>query len=237
MPSAIPVDRDARVLQLWERAVGLDRWQRDDALLEDAPASPRGLGARNGALLTLRGGLFGRAWTLKSACPACATECEFEIDCQELAANLQGEPAEDGATCDWSGRSLGLRAPTVDDLEAIGRQADRSSAVRALLTRCVVGDFDPADADDSAIEALGRHIEQLDPGAVVAFQLGCPACRHEWSSVLDPGEAVWAELQRAAERTLVEIGALARAYGWTETEVMRLSPLRRAAYLQLVEGS
>ncbi len=43
--------------------------------------------------------------------------------------------------------------------------------------------------------------------------------------------------KRAAEQSLVEVDALARAYGWTEAEIMQLSPTRRAAYLQLVRRS
>ena len=55
--------------------------------------------------------------------------------------------------------------------------------------------------------------------------------------MIDVGAALWAEVQRAAELSLIEIDTLARAYGWSEDEVMRLAPMRRAAYLQIVEGS
>lgn len=231
MRSTALTDRDRKVLDLWERGVGLDRWQRDDALLADD--APRGLGARNAALLALRNTLFDRAWSLTSSCPACGTGCEFEVDSVALAEQLRlpGEPA---VPFEWGGRSLAARAPTVDDLRAISRAADRASAVRALLARCVEGDLDLAAADDGAIDELGQRLERLDPAAVVGFQLNCPACRHEWSAMLDVGEALWSELQRSAERTLGEIDSLARAYGWTEAEVMQLSPTRRAAYLQLV---
>jgi hypothetical protein len=230
-------DREREVLELWERAVGLDRWQRDDALLAAGEATPRGLGARNAALLAVRNALFDRALMLRSSCPSCATQCEFEVDSVTLAEELRSQAVEEAATFDWAGHSVTVRAPTVDDLNAISRQADEATAVRALLARCLAGDFDPADADGVAIEELGRRLERLDPGAVVSFRLRCPACEHDWSAMLDVGEALWIELQRVAERTLTEIDALARAYGWTEAEVMRLSPTRRAAYLQLVGGS
>ena len=234
---SVAADREARVLDLWERAVGLDRWQRDEALLASGQAPPRGLGARNAALLGLRNGLFDGALALKSACPACAAECEFQVDSAALAGELRDQVAERAATFDWHGLSISARPPTIDDLHAVCRQADEASAVRVLLARCLAGDFDPASADETAIEELGRRLERLDPGAVVSFELRCPACAHDWSAMLDVGEALWTELQRAAERTLTEVDALARAYGWTETEVMRLSPTRRAAYLQLVEGT
>jgi hypothetical protein len=234
---SVAADREATVLDLWERAVGLDRWQRDEALLASGQAPPRGLGARNAALLGLRNGLFDGALALKSACPACTAECEFQVDGAVLAEELRGQTVEQAASFDWAGRPLTARPPTIDDLHAASRQADESSAVRALLARCLGCDFDQATVDDATIEEFGRRIERLDPGAVISFELRCPACAHDWSAILDIGEALWSELQRAAERTLTEIDALARAYGWTETEVMRLSPTRRAAYLQLVEGT
>jgi hypothetical protein len=40
-------------------------------------------------------------------------------------------------------------------------------------------------------------------------------------------------VQAAAERVLLDVHALARAYGWTESEVLRLTPARRSAYLQM----
>jgi hypothetical protein len=45
---------------------------------------------------------------------------------------------------------------------------------------------------------------------------------------------LWMRLQLAAERLLLDVDALARAYGWSEAQVLALPPLRRAAYLQMV---
>lgn len=235
MRATTPTDRERQVLALWEATVGRDRWQRDDALLGIAAPAPRGLGARNLGLLALRNTIFNRQWSLRSACPACATECEFAVDCVALAEQLGAQPIEQCAAIEWQGRSLTARAPTIDDLIAIAGEADSADAVRALLARCLEG-ADELAIDGPAVEGLERHLEALDPAATIAFQLRCVGCAHEWSSLLDVGEALSAELQRAAERTLTEVDALARAYGWTEAEVLQLSPLRRAAYLQLVEA-
>lgn len=235
MRGTASASRERQVLELWEQTVGLDRWQRDDALLGREAPAPRGLGARNRALLALRNALFNRRWFLCSACPACATESEFAVDCVDLADQLAEHPVEECTTIEWSGRTLTARAPTVDDLIAIAREADGAGAARALLARCLDGADDLA-IDEQAIERLEGQLEALDPAASIAFQVRCVACDHEWSSPLDVGEALSAELQRAAERTLTEIDALARAYGWSEAEVMQLSPVRRAAYLQLVEA-
>lgn len=91
--------------------------------------------------------------------------------------------------------------------------------------------------DAEAIDALGRIIEALDPAAAIAFDLACPTCGDRWSAPLDVAAALWAEIKRAAESLLLEIDTLARAYSWSEAAILRLSPLRRAAYLQLAEAS
>ena len=237
--AAVHAGAQARALALWERAVGLDRWDRDDALLGallGGPAAPQALGARNAALLAIRNSVFDGQWPLRSRCPACGAELEFAADSLALARSLAdiGTPASP-ASIPWHGDTMKLRVPMARDLRAISRHPDRCAAARALLARCIDG-LDPARLDDEALDELERQIEALDPAAVVSFDLACPDCSHRWSAAVDVAEAVWSELRLAAERTLTDVDALARAYGWTEDEVLRLSPARRAAYLQLVEA-
>ncbi|TCL69510.1 hypothetical protein [Rhizobium sp. BK251] len=238
MSSGSDHGREADILLLWERAVGLSRWRRDDALLSAEGTPPGTLGARNIGLLAMRNRLFSRRWPLRSKCPACGTDCEFEIDSAALAGELAGmAPQETRAEIEVAGRSLALRAPTVDDLQAVAHLASSKGAATALLGRCVDGEIDLSDIADDELAALGHNLEALDPAAVVTFELACPGCGGEWPAVMDVGEAVWAELRHAAERALIEVDALARAYGWSEDQVMALSPTRRAAYLQLAGAS
>lgn len=225
-------DRERRILSLWERAVCRSRWDRDDALLADA-GRPPGLGDRNRELLATRAALFGRDWLLRSDCPVCAAECEFPIDALDLAESLNGAPVDGSGAVDWNGKAIVVRAPTVDDLRNITGRDDIAAAARALLARCIPSDMDAGQLSDEDLNLLERRIESLDPAAVVTFVLACPACGHEWISPLDVAEALWTELKRAAELSFTDVDALARAYGWTEEQVIGLSPVRRAAYLQL----
>jgi hypothetical protein len=229
--------REHRILMLWERGVGLDRWARDDALLDSIGARPDGLGARNAALLALRSTLFDRAWPLLSRCPECGTDCEFETDSASLAASLQELAVAEQTAVEINGEQILLRAPAASDLRAISTLEDRDSAARSLLALCV-SPARPAESFDAhALTELGTHLENLDPGAMVSFALLCPACRHSWSATVDVGDALWGELQRAAEKVFVDIDVLARAYGWTESDVLGMSAIRRAAYLQLAGAS
>jgi hypothetical protein len=236
MHRSASADHEMHVLELWECAVGLDRWRRDDALLATGRAIPAALGARNAALLEIRNGLFAGVWPFRSRCPACGAECQFEVDSVVLADEISRREASESISFEWAGRSVVARPPTANDLKAVSSCGDIGSAITALLARCVTGELDLTAASDAELEEIGRRLEQLDPGAAVSFALNCPACSDDWSATVDVGDALWAELKTAAEQSLIEIDALARVYGWTEQEVLQLSPTRRAAYLQLVEG-
>lgn len=228
-------NRESDILALWERGVGLDRWRREDALLaaDDAPRQPpRQLGARNAALLNLRNAHFAGPWALVCACPDCGAEVEFSVDCIELAANLVPAGGEGPTPIDWRGRSVEARAAVLDDLRAVAGAEDIG---RALLARCMTG-VDVADCTDAEIEELGARLEALDPAAVVEFDMICPDCAATWPALIDLADALWRELRGAAERLLLDVDALARAYGWTEAQVLDLTPARRAAYLQLAES-
>jgi len=72
-----------------------------------------------------------------------------------------------------------------------------------------------------------------DPLAEVLVDVVCPACDTEFVADLDVGAFVWAEVHGRAQRLLHEVDVLARAYGWTETEVLALGDRRREAYLTL----
>jgi hypothetical protein len=233
-------NRERRLLALWERAAGLGRWDRDTMLLtaNGQANPPQALGARNAALLALRGALFGRAWSLISRCPACDAESAFEVDSLALADELDALAVQASSNVvDWEGQRIELRAPTLEDLRAVAGLRDAESAARQLVARCASAAVCLDGLDDQALSLFSARLECADPAAAVSFQVGCAACGHEWSAAIDVGEALWVELQRAAEQALIAIDALARTYGWTEGEVLRLSPTRRAAYLQLVGSS
>jgi hypothetical protein len=232
MQSAAPNAREQQILMLWERGAGLNRWARDDALLAAIGVQSDRLGPRNSALLSLRSRLFDRPWPLKSCCPECGTECEFEADSSGLAEALLALPLAEEADVEINGQKIHLRVPTARDIRILSMK-DRDGAVCALLGLCISPPCVPEYFDSDALVELSTHLERLDPGALVSFALSCPACHHAWSSDIDVGEAVWSEVQRAAERIFVEIDVLARAYGWTEADVLDMSAIRRAAYLQL----
>lgn len=244
------MSRDDELLALWEGSLAAAQqqqpgWQRDAALLRVAGcAEPRGLGARNAELMALRTRLFGAQWPLRATCPRCATVVEFDIDDAARLAN-EPAPAEEDAQplLDDGGAPLEVRAPDVDDLHAAAAAArsgsDAQAAADELLRRCVavVGSGDdivePRRLSPALRARIAARMEALDPAASVAFAVDCPQCSTPWRAALDIGEVLRSEIAAHAEQVLLDVDALARAYGWSERDVLALTPARRAAYLQL----
>ena len=230
------------LLALWERTLGQGASARDDALLQALPgtAAPRTLGERNTRLFALHTLWFGSQLELLSHCPACGAAAQFSADCQALAV----QAAASGGVLpshrlEVDGHAVEFRLPAPDDIDAASAALDDEAFVGELLARCVLActrdgrPVAPQDLPAPVRAALSQRMEALDPAASVSFALECPQCATPWQARLDVGQPLRQKIQAAAERVLLDVDGLARAYGWTEPEVLRLSPARRAAYLQL----
>lgn len=92
----------------------------------------------------------------------------------------------------------------------------------------------PEEPGDEMLAALGEALVQADPMMDLQFSIRCKVCGEQWTSLLEPVAFVWTEVAAAAARLLREVDRLARAYGWSEGEILELSAARRGAYLELV---
>jgi hypothetical protein len=232
-----------RVLDLWERAQGLAPIERAVALAAAAGAADAGddaaalpLGRRDARLLELRGAPLEGMLDATACCPRCDERVEFSPPVGALVDAQPAAPApieRDGIVVRW-------RPPDSRDALAAAGAADAAGAHAILLARCVLDATGPggalaADEIPRAVcDALDAAIAAADPLAEIIVDLTCPACGGAFAADLDVASFVWAELDAGARELLGDVDALARAYGWTEPEVLALSDKRRAAYLRLV---
>jgi hypothetical protein len=234
-------------LTAWERGQGKEPLARSLVLLGAVfPGAPPDrlaaltLGQREAALLEARRRGFGPRLDGSARCPACGVALEFSLDARDLAR--QGAAGEDAlaGTVEAGRWRVGFRLPTSADLAAAARAADLAEARAVLLERCVLEAFhggepaDPGDLPEEVVAAVGAAMEELDPAAELPVDIACAACGHRWTMLLDAGLFLWTEVAALAERLLYEVNALATAYGWSEAEILELSPLRRRRYLELL---
>jgi hypothetical protein len=236
----------AELLDTWECALAQSTLHRALLLLGRAcPEARPGelsalpIGERDRRLVELRRMLFGPRLSMVASCPACGARLESSSRIEDIWPRCETGFAG-VRTCVTDGYRMTLRPLSSDDLIALGSGAQRDSARGALLGRCLT---DVVDRDGKSVSAgaLPAHViaaaeaqmAAADPQADVRLQLACPECEHRWRIAFDIGSFLWQEIHAWAQRTLREVHALARSYGWRESDVLALSATRRQVYLEL----
>jgi len=163
-------------------------------------------------------------------CAQCGQRLELPLDVRDL---LQPVPNREQGARMVDAAGLRLRAPTLRDLAAVAHEVDAERGARQLLKRCVTGEGD-VELSDFAFREIEDALEAVDPNADLAFDVCCEACGEVGTAQLDAGELLWDEISSRARTLLADVHQLARAYGWSERDILALSSARRAVYLAMV---
>jgi hypothetical protein len=235
----VPPFADGDLLDLWERGTPLHPLDRGLLCLRLAGSEVNGesvadwpVGRRNRALLELRDACFGPSLGGWTACPRCGEQLELDLDGPALLAGVPVEDAPSGESIVVADRVY--RLPTSRDLAKIAHETDERVAAVNLLESCRVGGGPPPDWSDADLEVVGDRLALADPFAEPALALTCPSCANVWDEPLDVLAFLWSDVEVRARRLLREVHRLASAYGWSERDILALSPARRALYLELV---
>jgi len=232
-----------KLLEIWEAGVSHRPLSRAIEVLRAAGLSPRDpatlpLGARDRCLLALREETFGSEINGVAHCP----ECGETVETQFTVADIRLPAGEGGETLvvDCGGYAVRFHLPTSEDLLSLQLAGVAAEDDRRVLERCVFAaarDGQPITAGQLPEEVRDAVVESMaasDPQAQVEISLDCPACGRSWLEMFDIESFFWNELQPWAARMLREIHELASAYGWSQREILALSPLRRGIYLNLI---
>jgi hypothetical protein len=184
------------------------------------------IGQRDARLLSLRERMFGAELTGITDCPECGEKVELSFNCSDIHPQREIEsPAE--LAVQSNGRHVRFRLPTSADLIAV-------NSSEQLLERCLLDCGNHLTKD--LFLAVVEKMSSADPMADIHLALNCPNCAHKWEAAFDIVAFLWREISAAARRLLREVHTLASAYGWTEPEILSLSPTRRRAYLEMTNA-
>lgn len=234
------------LIGIWEAAEGLHPLDRALAILAAACPELSGdelaalsVGQRDARLLSVREQTSGPTLDAFVECPRCTESLEFGVRTEDLRA--PGPDPEEGPLEFVAGDlRVEFRLPNSFDLGAAAACPDPAAARSLLVQRCVLrasrGGIPVATGDLPAedISGLGGRMAELDPQAEVLLDLRCPACDHRWLALFDVISFLWDELAAQARRLLREVDTLARAYGWSEADILSMNPRRRRSYLEIV---
>ena len=243
----MPTLNSATLFAAWERGLPQDPVQRALTLLTTAwpersadEWASTTIGERDEYLLRLRDEMFGSEIEATTACAACSERLVLSFTTHSIRAAPPALPEKDGRfRLRLSGYQIAYRLPTSADLIAVTENPEGSGR-EILLRRCVdvsrnEQPVDPSQLPERVLKQLIKRMAAADPQAEVQIQLACPACEHRRSVVFDILSYLWSEIDDWAHRLLIEVHALASAYGWSETAIMTMSARRRNLYLQMIQ--
>jgi len=236
------------MLNVWEQGLNQPLLQRSLILLVAACPEMKtdaltklSIGQRDKRLLQLREQLFGQQLVNTAVCLKCSERIEWENRITDIIITPSGDGSQPNEfDLDEDGYHIHFRLPNSLDIAAAMNTSNIDNAQKNLLTRCIIkaesGGKDKTvdQLPDHVIDAIGKRIETLDPQAEIRIKLHCPSCSHSWDVLFDITHFLWTELNDWAERTLQMVHKLAKGYGWTEQEILSLSPIRRELYLGML---
>ncbi|MEW9529279.1 hypothetical protein [Microbispora sp. NPDC049125] len=184
-------------------------------------------------------------------CAGCGERLDVPLDPAALPRTAWRTPGET-LHVEVAGTRVAFRLPDSRDLRMLGMLGGNDAAAgrMLLLSRCLgvehIEDIDGTAGvagigavtqtegiTEEVAAAVEAAMEDAAPSGAPTVRIGCPACPATTVAALDVSALLWAEVSASALALLRDVHALARAYGWTEPEVLALSPARRAAYLEM----
>ncbi|MEM6398644.1 MAG: phage baseplate protein [Cyanobacteria bacterium P01_D01_bin.116] len=236
---------EVEILNIWEigsrqhpvdRALTILRWVFPEQSRQEL--ATLSIGERDKYLLSVREQTFGDRLYGYTECPQCSERLEFTYSTQDL--QLPENSQETVLTVIIEQLEMCFRLPNSQDLAVVVSSNSMETAYQSLVTRCLLevkraGIAVGADnLSVEEIEQLATAIAKADPQAEILLDFDCPACGYNWQEILDIITFLWTEISVQAQRLLREVHLLASAYGWSEREILSLSPTRRQLYLELV---
>jgi hypothetical protein len=236
----------SNVLQAWDTCRSLHPVERTLAVLhlgmpeknyEFLAQLP--IGRRDEMLLRLRERTIGSKLNGMTHCTDCAEPVEFAVESTDLRQPANPEQVTEH-TLRTDNAVLRIRAIDSTDLLAAAGATTEQEAANCLLSRCIVhaeiggGAVEPDTLPTDVRQAVAGRLMEMDPNVEIELSLKCPECAHQWSIQFEVAAFFWDELSAWAVGLLHEVHCLARAYGWSEGDILSMSARRRQAYLGMV---
>lgn len=163
-----------------------------------------------------------------ASCPVCEELLDISLPLDEVLA--RSEVSAGSVRVD----EVVVRGPTTADVLAALACAEPAATLRE---RCVTWPEGTTPYTDAELTArVADMAEQLAGAAGVSVRLECPACRGDVLADVDVVRLLTERVTEQAQGLLADVALLATAFGWSERDVLAMSPARLRAYLRIARA-
>lgn len=238
------------VLRIWEnsrnqslldKSINLLRVSCSGSGIEDPAALS--IGERDAMLLQLREWLFGPNLLNVADCPECHEQVEWVTSISDLQESSSEEKTPVSAfSLDTDNYHIQFRVPNSYDIAKVISYPDYRLNPGKLLSDCIIEiqkdnkscSFE--DLPEEVLNKLDQRMAEVDPHADIRMVLNCPNCLNSWEMPFDIMSYLWLEIDNWARHILQDVAVLASTFGWSESEILSMSPERRRIYLKMIKN-
>ena len=194
-------------------------------------------GSRNALLLRLRKALFGSVFESTCDCQSCQQKLDLTFDTSMI--ELQDPKPNKSQSISIEGCQVDFRLPCSQDMLEHELNDSELTATKVLANciQAIEKDGSSIGVDQVPANFLSQfenQIAELDSQANIEFNVDCPGCGNNQSSRFDILSFLWAEIDSWAKFILREVHVIASCYGWSEETILKMNPVKRNLYLQMV---
>ncbi len=236
---------DSRLMQVWEQTVNMPSAQRAlflySSLVQGSlDARDVSVGERDRQLLLVRKDLFGDPVEAITECPCCSAKVEMRFCVTDLTTHSPSNSQPTPLIA--NGYEIVWRLPSSRDVAELACETVPERLRQRLLERCLIEvrhenrNIPSSECPHELIDEVTQAMAQCDPFGDLSLDMNCPECNTAWNALFDIGAFLWREIDVWARRLMVDVHRLAIAYGWSERDILSMSPVRRAHYLELTQS-
>jgi endogenous inhibitor of DNA gyrase (YacG/DUF329 family) len=199
------------------------------------------IGERDARLLKFREWIFGSRLINVSQCPHCATPIEWETDIKDIRLQeVLPEVSAKTLQLETDGFNIDFRLPNSFDIMEVFSNPALAADPAKFVTGCILSvrhkdkEYKPDALPQKIIDKIEQRMNDEDPQADIKMVLNCPDCEKQWEASFDILNYLWLEIDNWAKRLLKEVAALAKAFSWSEKDILNLSYQRRRMYLEMI---
>jgi hypothetical protein len=165
----------------------------------------------------------------------CAGQIELELGLRQFERVAPADFA-------WSapdGHTVRCRLPTPVDLQAWWREGDGEEGWLARRLLLQVDGRVPAPEwplPDAWLAPMSQALQDVDPLTALTLEVPCPFCGRATPVAIDLETLLLDALRRRQHAVLEEVHRLARAYHWSEAQIVAMPAWRRRRYLARVQA-
>ncbi len=238
---------DADIMAIWEKGRALGPIAKPLTILQHAfpnlsyeDLGKLSIGQRDAGLLQIRKNLFGNNIFAVAQCESCKTNVEIPLDVDVLLVSAFDIEKDHSAKVEFADYFIHFQFPNSNHLALIAKCSSIEEARLVLLDHSIekieyqdrVISLD--ELPNSIVEKFIKHLSEEDPQAEIKLNYQCANCNVKAQSTFDISNFLWEEIESKAKDIFWEVHTLARAYGWTEKDVLDLSSIRRQHYVEMV---